>query len=191
MKRALPVLAALALIACQPAADTDAQGEAPTAPASPTTETAQSGAAATQIIALDAEGLRLVDEATGNTRLLAFGAPKDEANTAIAALAGAATDAGEMSECGPGPLTYTEYGNGLRLWFNQGTFTGWESTGELTTMDGLSAEANRAEVEAAGVTEFTRDTLEDEFEHNGVFGVMEDGGQDVALLHVGDNCFMR
>ena len=58
-------------------------------------------------------------------------------------------------------------------------------------MSGLSADANRAEVEAAGVTAFTRDTLEDEFELGGVYGVMEPGGQEVDLLHVGVNCFMR
>jgi len=191
MKCALPVLAALTLVACQPAAETDTQGEGPAAPTSPTSEPSVSGSAASQIIALDTEGLRLVDETTGNTRLLPFGSPKDEAMSAIAAVAGAATDTGEMSECGPGPLTYADYGNGLRVWFNAGTLSGWESTGELTTMDGLSAEADRAEVEAAGVTEFTRDTLEDEFDLNGIFGIMEPGGQEVALLHVGDNCFMR
>lgn len=188
MKYVLPIFAALGLAACQPAADQNnaAPGEAP---AAQVTEGAMEPG--NQIIALDSEGLRLVDEATGSTRLLPFGAPQDETLAAVSALAGEPTERGENEECGPGPLSFANFNNGLRLWFSAGGFSGWESDGEVTTLDGLSAAANREELEAAGIAEFTRDTLGDEFEHGGIFGVMEPDGQDVALLHVGDNCFMR
>lgn len=191
MRHALPMLAALALVACQPAAD-ERQAPGGNDPSSQRADGAQ-GASDTpiQLIALDPEGLRLVDEATGSTRLVPFGSPEDEVLTTMTAIAGAPIERGEMDECGPGPLTFAEFTNGLRLWFSQTGFSGWESTGELTTMDGLSAAANRAELDAAGITDFTRDTLEDEFQAGGIYGMMEPEGQEVALLYVGDNCFMR
>ncbi|MBN8553765.1 MAG: hypothetical protein J0L52_12820 [Caulobacterales bacterium] len=191
MRYALSILAALALAGCEPAAEESPAATDDAAPAASTSAGNEGAEVPVQLVALDSEGLRLVDEATGSTRLIPFGSPKDEVVTTMAAAVGAAIEQGAMDECGPGPLTFTEYINGLRLWFSAGGFSGWESTGEVTTMDGLSAAANRAELEAAGITEFTRDTLEDEFEAGGVFGMMEPGGQEVALLYVGDNCFMR
>lgn len=191
MRHALPMLAALALAACQPAAD-ETQAPGGNDPSSQSAEGAQVASdAPIQLIALDPEGLRLVDEATGSTRLVPFGWPEDEVLTTLTAIAGVPIERGEMDECGPGPLTFAEFTNGLRLWFSQTGFSGWESTGELTTMDGLSAAANRAELEAAGITEFTRDTLEDEFQAGDIYGMMEPEGQEVAVLYVGDNCFMR
>lgn len=191
MKYALPMFAALVLAACQPAAD-ETQTPAGDDPSSQSAGQSQGPAdAPVQLIVLDPEGLRLVDEATGSTRLVPFGSPADEVLTTITAIAGAPIERGGMDECGPGPLTFAEYTNGLRLWFAASGFSGWESTGEITTMDGLSAAANRAELEAAGITEFTRDTLDDEFQAGDINGMMEPEGQEVALLYVGDNCFMR
>lgn len=191
MKRVLALTAAVALVACQPQAqERAAEGAAAEAP-TPVAEAPAPQDSSSTIIALDAEGLRLVDETTGSTRLIPFGAPQAETTTAIAALVGAAMETGQMDECGPGPLSFANFPQGLRLWFSQGAFSGWESSEALTTMSGISAEATRAELEAAGVSGFTRDTLEDEFDLGGIYGVMEPGGQEVALLHTGDNCFMR
>ena len=189
MKIALPVLAAIALVACQPAADTPENDDA--APIPSGSDAGVEARAAPAILALDPEGLRFVDEATGSTRLLPFGAPQAEALSAVTGALGQATGAGDLEECGAGPLHFTDFDEGLQLLFSDGSFAGWSSSGGLTTMDGLSADAIRYEVEAAGVTSFTRDTLEDEFELGGIHGVMEPGGQEVELLHVGVNCFMR
>ncbi|WP_282009187.1 hypothetical protein [Brevundimonas aveniformis] len=191
MNRTLALTAALALAACQPQAqDRAAERDAAEAP-TPAAETPAPQDSSSTIVALDSEGLRLVDETTGSTRLIPFGAPQAETITAITALVGNATETGQMEECGPGPLSFANFPQGLRLWFSQGAFSGWESTEALTTLSGISAEATRAELEAAGVSDFTRDTLEDEFDLGGIYGVMEPGGQEVALLHTGDNCFMR
>lgn len=192
MKTALPLFAVVLLAACQPAdgQGTDSQTVTPAANTQEGTRGAQDPTVSS-IIALDSEGLRLVDETTGSTRLLPFGAPQAEAEAAITAILGQATETGDLEECGPGPLHYANFDQGLQLLFSGGTFSGWASRGALTTMNGLSADANRAELQAAGVTAFTRDTLEDEFELGGIYGVMEAGGQEVGLLHVGDNCFMR
>lgn len=191
MKIVPSILAALAVVACQPAgspAESSSEGTV-TAPAD---RAAQDGTNPQgQVISLDSEGLRLVDEGSGTTRLIPFGTPREEAMATISRIAGPAIESGNMDECGPGPLAFVEYADGLRLWFSQGGFSGWESTGDLSTMDGLSAATDRSALQASGITEFTNDTLGEEFESGGIYGILEPDGQEVALLHVGDNCFMR
>lgn len=186
MRYALPLIAALALAACGPAEQSDpaADQTPPAGEASPP--------APESVIALGGEGLRVVETESGTTDLAAFGAPQAEVISAVTAVLGEPSVDGDMEECGAGPLHYVDYGSGLRLWFSGGTFAGWLSAeGPLSTLDGLSADSTRADVEALGVTEFTQDTLEVEFSHGDVFGMLEPDSDEVALIYAGVSCFFR
>lgn len=186
MKYALPLIAFLSLAACGPAEQSAPAADQPAQAGEETTASAES------IIALGSEGLRVVQADTGVTDLAAFGAPQAEVVAAVSGVLGEPTVDGDMTECGAGPLHYVDYGSGLRLWFSQGAFAGWLSAeGPLSTMDGLSADSTRADVEALGVTEFTQDTLGVEFSHSDVYGMLEPDSDEIAMLYAGVSCFFR
>lgn len=175
---------AMAAAACEPTGGTTSQTTE-----GPATEPTHQ--AVGEVLKLDPEGLRLITPGTDGSELVAFGTARDEVVPRLTAIEGEPTETGSMDDCGPGPLTFVTLGDGLRLWFAEGQFSGWESTGGVATLDGLSADADRSQLEAAGITSFTEDSLGEAFEAGGIFGILAPDGQQVEVLHVGDNCFMR
>jgi hypothetical protein len=207
MRRAfLPLL--LALAACQgegggqdaAADETNAAAETPAVapPAQPPlAEPAASGTAA-PLVALDGEGLRLVLQ-NGATRLLAFGAPRAQAEQAVGAALGRA-ERSANSECGAGPLDFTRYGP-LQLVFQDGAFAGWvvDRAGSLSTIDGVAIGSRAAQVQDARTLErVPGSTLGEEFRLGGggtgaIGGFFDGAGADarVTQLFAGTTCFFR
>ncbi len=193
MKYALPFVAALSLAACQPA------GEAADAPASetpPAAETASDPAeqpAAEIAVALDGEGLRLVDPASGSTRLVPFGGLQAETIAALSGPLGAPTETGTNPECPPGSLDYAQFGGDTTLYFQDGAFAGWFTRdASQSTLNGISPGSTRAELDGSGSEiELTETSLGQEFDAGGVYGIMNEDASAVDLLWAGANCFAR
>jgi len=157
-------------------------------------------ASAAPLVALDGEGLRLVLQ-SGATRLLAFGAPRAQAERALGGSLGTA-ERSEMAECGAGPLGFTRFGP-LQLVFQDGVFVGWlvDGAGNLSTMDGLAIGSTAAHVQAARKLErISGSTLGEEFtlgsradEGPAIGGLFAGAGPDarVTALFAGTTCFFR
>lgn len=180
---------ALALAACEPTAEEPA-AESSAAEDVATDAGATEEAASTPALALDGEGLRLVDAESGSTRLIAFGTPREEASAALAAALGEATETGENAECPPGPLQFAEHGD-TTIYFQEGAFAGWYTeASDQSTMNGIAPGSTRAAVEEAG-GELSETSLGQEFEAAGVYGIMNDDASAVSALWAGVNCFFR
>ncbi len=143
--RAAAVLAALLLAAC---------GEqARDRPAEPDKAAAAAPEAATAglVVALDAEGLRLVDPRSGSATPLAFELDRDLVVRAVGRASGIAPQISSMAECLAGPMDFARFGS-LTVNFATGSFAGWSlQPGEpaFTTMDGIGVGTTRNEVEAS------------------------------------------
>ena len=193
-----PLLGAglLLLGACQAAPpETAPPAEAPTAEVPPP---APAPAADAVGIALDGEGLRLVVEPSGSTRLLAFGAGRDEATSVLETAGHPVTDEGTNAECGAGPLAFASVG-GLSLLFQDGAFVGWSTDSRtgggagLTTMAGVGVGSPRADLESAYAAEVQETTLVTEFVAGGLGGILSGPGPDatVTTLWAGTPCAFR
>lgn len=194
MKYALPLaaVAALMLAACGPTATDDAA--APETPAAEDAATdADADAQVTPALALDGEGLRLVDPESGSTRLIPFGGPQAETLAALAGSRGAPTETGTNAECPPGPLAYSQFGEQTMVYFQDGAFVGWFTRDpNLTTMNGIGPGSTRADLDASGSDiELTETSLGQEFDAGGVYGIMNVDASAVDLLWAGANCFAR
>lgn len=92
-------------------------------------------------LALDGDGLLLVDSASGSTRVIAFGAPETEAITAVASAVGAPRGRSTNLECGAGPLDFVAFERGLLVNVQKARFVGWtvrpERQRPLRTMSGI------------------------------------------------------
>jgi hypothetical protein len=160
-------------------------------------EPAQPSSAA-PLVALDGEGLRLVLQ-SGATRLLAFGAPRAQAERAIGGSLGIA-ERSAMTECGAGPLEFTRYGP-LQLVFQDDAFAGWmvDRAGSLSTIDGVAIGSSAAQVQSARTLErVSGSTLGDEFTltaagGSAIGGLFENAGAEarVSQLFAGTTCFFR
>ena len=156
--RRLLMLALAAVSACTPRvepADASATASA-TAPAPAVSGDAPASADTSVVLALDPEGLRLVDAATGSTRPLPFGMPEADVVRVVSARTAQPAEASRNEECGAGPLAFSTWPNGLQLAFQDGRFAGW-SLGEraspaLTTMSGVGIGTLRADLDASVVT---------------------------------------
>src|SRR3546814_18884302 len=80
--------------------------------------------AATTAVSLDGDGLRFVDKASGKASLLAFGAPRARAETALAHVAGQADDRSQNAGCGAGTMEFTR-DHAITRHFTAGQFDGW------------------------------------------------------------------
>jgi hypothetical protein len=205
--RRVPLLLLLALAACQgedgqqPAAlnrvEASADPEVRPPAEARVAEPAQPSSAA-PLVALDGEGLRLVLQ-SGATRLLAFGAPRAQAERAIGGSLGIA-ERSAMTECGAGPLEFTRYGP-LQLVFQDDAFAGWmvDRAGSLSTIDGVAIGSSAAQVQSARTLErVSGSTLGDEFTltaagGSAIGGLFENAGAEarVSQLFAGTTCFFR
>jgi len=189
MALALPAL----LAACggdgapdQAAAPTDAGTPVP----APTT-----AAATTPGLAIEGEGLRLFDAASGSARPLPFGTDWKQVKTALAFRGDARR--GVMEECGAGPLDYVKWGDSLTLYGQDGKFVGWfvdsDAKGKVSTASGIGPGSTRSELENTYTVEVYESTLGTEFAAGDLAGLFANTSADapITALWAGTSCNFR
>ena len=204
MKRLMGVTMLVLLAACKPAPEKAQPGDDSIPPAAPPVPEAKADGpnAATTAISLDGEGLRFVDKTRGKTSLLAFGAPRAQAETALANVAGKEDDRSTNAECGAGPMEFTRY-DAMTLNFQDGKFAGWFLGNEpgadtYSTMSGIAIGTTRAKAaESVSIVDLEDSTLGEEFSIGtgdkvigGMFAAPGDAAK-IDALFAGINCFFR
>ena len=202
MRRAprVAALAALLLAASCGAPEGEGNAAAAAEPAAPAANGAEAAgadeAAAGPDIAVEAEGLRLVDEASGAARPLPFGMPQEQLLALLEGFRGPA-DAGTNPECGAGPVDYAVWADGLTLNFQESRFAGWaldeRAAGSHATMSGIGPGSTRRELEAAHEVAVEQTSLGTEFTAGGIGGVLDGPGPDarITAMWAGVTCVFR
>lgn len=183
--------------------------DAPSAPAQSATPPVQADSASAvpaepaAHIALDGEGLRLVDARTGSTRLLAFGTDSATALRALTTAWGPPAERTDQPDCAAEPPTSIRWNNGLSVLMQEGRFTGWNASAPrergamggraVQTMSGMGAGTSRREVEDVYAITVSASTLGTEFEAGGMHGVFsgETPDAEVEALWAGFACVYR
>ncbi|OYY91514.1 MAG: hypothetical protein B7Y45_02860 [Sphingomonas sp. 28-66-16] len=148
-------------------------------------------------LALADDGFRIVDPANGENATIPFGSDRQAVLDRVARLRGAATEQGENSECGVGPIEFAQFDGGLSLIFQQDKFAGWSvnqgGDQKLTTVAGIGLGATRKALEAAYPTKVEESTLGTEFVAGGVSGLLEDARDSAKItdLWAGATCIAR
>ena len=78
--------------------------------------------------------IMLADKASGKASLLTFGVPREQAENALANVAGKADDRSDNNECGAGPMAFTRF-DAMTLNFQDGKFVGWFLGNEKGAVD--------------------------------------------------------
>lgn len=157
-------------------------------------------AKANRVVAVDGEGLRLFDPETGSALPLSFGIARDSVLAVLPYRGEVQT--GRLEECGPGPLDFAGWRDGLALYFQHGKFVGWaadeRSTGNgttprVTTAAGIGVGSTRAEIEAAYAVKVFESSLGTEFAAGGLSGTLNGPGPraKIAAMWTGATCVMR
>lgn len=146
-------------------------------------------------LAVEGEGLRLINRENGAARPLAFGTPRD---TLLAALAfRGPPGTGTNGECGAGPLDYASWPDGMTVYFQRGDFAGWaldgRANGALATAAGIGPGSTRAALEDAYNARFEQTTLGTEFSAGEFYGLLEGDGANatIANMWAGVSCNFR
>lgn len=154
----------------------------------------------TAVLALDSEGLRVVNASTGATRALPFGMKEVDVVTIVNNLRGKIRDRGTNSECGAGPLGYASWGDGLTLLFNKGQFAGWSVDGrsqnaknKLTTIAGIGTGSTRTQLNKAYTAKVFQSTLGTEFSAGNLGGILSGNrpSDRITSLWSGTTCLFR
>jgi hypothetical protein len=203
---ALAAAVALGLAACSPPAEppADAPAAAVVEPAAPVAPAAMPGEPPGEPHA-STEALLAGDSVTfpnpggrGTGLTLAIGRPQSEVIATLTQFRGAAPTMGQNSECGAGPMTFADWGDGLSLHFQDGTLVGW-SAGEgtprgFTTLTGIGVGSPLIDLRTAhpGV-EIETGSLGPEFAIDDVYGVASGLGpvDRVTNLWAGVSCNFR
>ncbi|HVF37528.1 MAG TPA: hypothetical protein VNA29_06255 [Sphingomicrobium sp.] len=188
-------LGAIALAACAPERDPAANDVATAQKAPDQAAPAVPPAAQPPALAVDGEGLRLIDAASGSARPIAFGTPQGAVMGMLAFRGPAET--GRNEECGAGPIDSARWPDGLSLNFQEGRFAGWwiseDTKGTITTPSGIGTGSTRADLENAHSVEVAESTLGTEFHGSGIGGLLEGAGRDskITALWAGATCVFR
>jgi hypothetical protein len=188
MRLALLALAgALALVGCDsgtvPSPAQRQAGEAVPAPV------------AANEVELRSEGLAAGSEA------FFFAAGQTEVETALAKVLGPVLRTGANSECGAGPLTFTDFAGGLTVHFQEGRMVGWKwylaqdgdtpPTGTVKLAGDVQLGSLRSVAEAApGFAMVEGSTLGEEFALGEAVGGFIRADK-VEMLYAGTQCFFR
>ncbi|MBA2292811.1 MAG: hypothetical protein H0W15_10200 [Gemmatimonadales bacterium] len=177
----------------------------PAATATPPPATVDTPHAA--LLAVEAEGLRLVLVPSGSTRQLPFGTPRRRLLEMVtASVRGEAPELGENIDCRATVASWRT--SGLQLWFATDTaarFIGWSvAAGAIdptpdargpapTTMSGIGVGSTRAEVESAYSAKVRKSTLGIEFNAGGLAGLLASERADARIVHfwAGQVCLAR
>lgn len=151
-------------------------------------------AAAPLVLALEGEGLRLFDAATGSARPLPFGTRGETVRSILATgLELAAIEEGYNSEC---TGNFMRLENGLTAWFVNDAFAGWAVRGPaptLTTASGIGIGSSRGDLESVYDASIFRSTLGIEFTAGGLAGLLESELPEARITHLwaGQTCIAR
>lgn len=151
------------------------------------------------VLALDPQGLRVVNATTGATRSLAFGMKEADLVAILTNLRGKPRSRGVNQECGAGPLGFASWPDGLTLQFNQGRFAGWNVDGrskganKLTTIAGIGTGSTRTQLNKAYTVKVSQSSLGTEFLAGGFGGFLSGNrpSDRVTGLWGGTTCFFR
>ena len=189
---ALSALLALALAACGPETAGPPPADAPTAAAA-------EGPARLGYAALEGDGFTPANPGGGESRKLAFGEGEAEVIAFLTQLRGGqAPTRSSNAECGAGPLTFADWGDGFQLAFADGKFAGWVATDAapagFATASGVHVGSTLAEARTAlpGLT-VQQTTLGTEFAAGELFGFLSGAGDQARVtgLWAGASCFFR
>lgn len=145
-------------------------------------------------LALDGEGLRLFDAASGAARLIPFGTRKADALSALTAVQAAPPrEQGENVDC---RATFATWASGLTAWFAQDRFVGWSvrpGSREVTTASGLTVGSSRADLDSAYSANVAPSSLGVEFTAGGLAGLLDSARPDAHVTHLwaGATCIAR
>lgn len=149
-------------------------------------------------VALDGEGLRIVDTATGSARLLPFGAEAQVVEDALVRLWGDPAQRVELPDCGPGPPVAIGWDNGFVALMRESRFASWSAgaaamPGRVSTMTGMAVGSPRDQVESAYDIDVRESSLGVEFDAGGITGVFDGDGAEarVTALWAGEACIFR
>lgn len=151
------------------------------------------------VLALDSQGLRVVNASTGATRSIAFGTKEADVVSILTNLRGKPSSRGVNQECGAGPLGFASWADGLSLQFNQGRFAGWNVNGrskganKLTTISGVGTGSTRTQLNKAYTVKVSQSSLGTEFSAGSLGGLLSGSKPTdrVISLWSGTTCFFR
>ena len=200
---ALLAALSLGLAACSPPAEPPADAPAVPAAADPAGPAAPPAAAGAPYA--PTEALLAGDSVTfpnpsgrGTGLTLAFGRPQADIIADVTRFRGAAPTISDNSECGAGPMTFADWGDGLQLHFQEGALVGW-SAGDatprgFTTLTGIGVGSTVTALRAAhpGIVLATN-SLGPEFEADDVYGLASGTGPTDRVTHLwaGVSCNFR
>ena len=153
-------------------------------------------ATATPELAVEADGLRLVDEASAAARPLPFGMEQDQLLAILESFRGPA-DGGTNGECPEGSVDYAAWADGLTINFQEDRFVGWaldqRAEGAHATMSGIGPGSTRGELEAVYEVEVIETSLGTEFTAGGIGGTLDGESPDarVTAMWAGVTCLFR
>ena len=188
----LPVAASPSATTPVPVSPRDAPIGAPPAQTPPKESRAAMEPATPVNLAVDDDGLRLVDAKTGKTLPLSFGLPRAVVLEPLEKTRGPA-EQGSSAECGS---QYAHWADGLRLTFRNEKFVGWSldgrSDGAITTMAGLGTGSGKKVLDAYDY-KVVRTTLGNEFSAGSLHGLLSSNKPDanVTTLWAGEVCLAR
>ncbi|MCU0552148.1 MAG: hypothetical protein MUC48_22660 [Leptolyngbya sp. Prado105] len=154
---------------------------------------------ATVVLALDSEGLRVVNASTGSTRTLPFGLKEADVVSSVTTLRGKPQSRSTNRECGAGALEFAQWSDGLNLLFQKGRFVGWDvndlnkGARRLTTMAGIGVGSTRTALEAAYKTKISQSTLGTEFSAGKLGGLLSRNQKNARVTNLwsGTTCMFR
>lgn len=176
--------------------DSDAAGAGPaTEVAAVDSATPAPATLATAALAVDGEGLRLIDPATGSTTPLPFGTPGEVVIESLTRLIGREPDEkGQGADCGT--ASYATWEDGLSIWIERGGFVGWsllDANSPLSTMAGVGIGSTLAELRDVMVVEVRETSIGTEFSAGGLAGLLDGDGDGARITHLwaGATCIAR
>jgi hypothetical protein len=155
-------------------------------------------------VALDSEGLRLVERERGSSRPLPFGSDWQAVESALTRLWGPPSSTAALPDCGADPPTQITWAHGFTAVMQGDRFVGWSAhsprpagvalpSRTITTMAGLGIGSRRGDVESAYAIDVGATSLGTEFTAGGIAGLFADGTADapVTALWAGTVCIFR
>ncbi len=148
-------------------------------------------------LAIDGEGIRLVNRTTGSTRAVHFGSEAQTAIDAVTAARGAPESRSSNDECGAGPTEFVVWDGGFSLLVRNGEFEAWSLSDRAPpayrTMSGVGIGTPRNELEAAYKVDVFQSTLGTEFNAGDIFGVLDSDKAHarIVALWAGAACVFR
>lgn len=185
MRRLIAIVLTASLTACN-AAPVESTAPPPAAP---------TPAATQPVVAIDGEGLRLVDPTSGRTRPIPFDTARSDTLAALAPRG--SPDVGTNAECGAGPLAFARYRDGLTLQFQDDRFVGWSldrtARRTVTTMAGIGPGSTRGDLDGAYAIMLPDSTLGTEFAAGAMGGLLDGPGRQARItdLWAGVTCLFR